>query len=79
MMVHYSTLVKDINQSLTINSTVRKDTHMHNEDFPGLSSRSLKLSAVDIFLNKFEGTRDSLSQLCNLRQLAFCWLGSSER
>ena len=56
MMVHYSTLAKEINQSLTINSTVRKDTHMHNEDFPGLSSRSLKLSAVDIFLNKFEST-----------------------
>ena len=45
---------------LDINSHVGKDTHMEIKDSPGLCFRCLKLSSVDIFIDKYEGTGDKV-------------------
>ena len=52
MMADYNTVAEEINPPIN----VRGVTHMEIEDSPGLSSWSLNLSSVDIFLDKFEGT-----------------------
>ena len=61
-MVENDTFAEDTNPLLNIDSNVRGDIHMEIENSPGLSSRYLKLSAVDIFLDKFEGTGDKFDR-----------------
>ena len=39
---------------------VGRDTQMEIEDTPGSSFHSLKLSAVDIFIDKIEGNGDNV-------------------